>query len=406
MRKLIILLLIFPMFYSCESIEKYRKGYKEETAAREKTRRKPYYKAQTQPKFNIIVVKHPDLNFPPTDPAKVVIYEGFKPLNDKYIVVGKMGIIENTIENSYRKTTEIKKKAADIGGQAVIIVDAGTKTEEYGGNIVSGISIPRYFWWDFYPYYMGTDYYWYKSPKMTVATSYRIGLIIKWIGDVEELIQRFDYLESEMERLKENYLLADKKEAWAFIGMQYVKEKGMHVGPGDKIPFFAILEDKEIKLDVEQAMLLSHHKNLDENLAKFKEDYPLALKEDVWDFLRKKDDEGNKKYSVEEAIEFSHQINFMKPEIAKLKKIYPFASCEEVLKSIAKKTDYSIEEQKRIFYTWKFIENEIAELKKKFSHASEEEVWKLLLEKDEESNYKNSIALAVVLSHFRNLKKK
>lgn len=396
MKKLIIFFIVLSLFYSCESVEKYRQGYITEITGQDASRGKPAIITQTKHEYKIIVLKHPDLSFPSTEPDSVVIYEGFKPLNDKYFVVGKMGIIEDTVENYYRKTKEIREKAAEIGGHALIMVYTDTITKEYGGNIVSGISVPRWFWWDSYPFYMGTDYYWYKSPKMTVSTSYRIGLIIRWI-DEKEIIKRFDNIESEMNRLKEIYIYADKREAWGFLGEQYVKERGLNIKPGERIPMIAMLEDKKIKLDIEKAIMISHYENLGEVLAKFKERYPLALVTEVSDLLSAKDNEGNPKYHEEEAIELSHQINYYRGEIGKLKKIYPLASGEEARKILAEKDEngnfkYSEQEQIEILSWWKVIDNEIAKIRKKCPLISEKDVWECLLEKDEEGNYKQSIA--------------
>ena len=444
MRKLIISLMILSLFYSCTSINRFR-GSAQAKRTRDAAQRNTNYITQTKPKYEITVLKHPDLIFPSTEPDSVVIYEGFEPLNDKYYVVGKMGIIEDTIKNYYRKTKEIKEKAAEIGGNAVIIVDSDTTTEEFGGDVVEGISLPGHF---------GTYHYWHKSPKTTVSTSYRIGLIIRWASDEKEIKQRINYIESEMDRHKENFIFADKQEAWRFLGRQYVDQKGMNVKPGERLlpVIIALLEDKEIKLDIEKAMMLSHHKYLDvliaevrklyqstykgdgdiwswlskvlnekamsledprysELTAELKKLYPLALKWDFWNFLVEKDNHGNLRYSLPEAVELSHQVNYYKEEIAKLKKIYPLASGEKIWKIASEKDEnanfkYNKEDRIMIPYIWKFIENKIAEFKKKCPLASEKEIWALLLEKDEEGKYILGIWEAVMISHHKNSIKK
>ena len=80
MRKLITLLLMLSFYYACESIEIYRQGNKAKRTTQLATNTD-----SERPEYKVVVIKHPYLNFPLSDPASVVIYEGFKPLNDKSI---------------------------------------------------------------------------------------------------------------------------------------------------------------------------------------------------------------------------------------------------------------------------------------------------------------------------------
>lgn len=71
----------------------------------------------------IDMVKHPDYNYIPTNPASVIIYDqGLIPQRE-FFIIGKM-TIDSTLSLGERQTAKnIRSKAALIGGDAVIITD-------------------------------------------------------------------------------------------------------------------------------------------------------------------------------------------------------------------------------------------------------------------------------------------
>ena len=189
MKKLVFLFSVFFLFLSCEILGTHRKEYIAP----------PSYKSAPK-KYNISVIKHPDINFPETDPGSVKIYEGFKPLDDEYFAIGAIGIYGNAEIGSDEAKRELKEKAAEIGGHALIMIDVNSKTWESAGGI-TGISMPRYFWWD-RPYYIGTDYYFHELPRI-IHTSYSITYIIV----------RFDKRSEDefLESLKKKYPCSDPR---------------------------------------------------------------------------------------------------------------------------------------------------------------------------------------------------
>lgn len=96
MKKFVILSLIFLLFISCETFDfSYKKSIEK----------------QKKPKYKIILVKHPDLKFPATNPDSIVIYEGgFKSIDENYFTIGKVGIIEFGKVDSDEAKNELKRK--------------------------------------------------------------------------------------------------------------------------------------------------------------------------------------------------------------------------------------------------------------------------------------------------------
>jgi hypothetical protein len=243
----------------------------------------------TTPRYEVVLVKHPDLDFAPTNPDSIVIYEGFLPIHNKYFVIGKIGILEFGYKDSYRGTIELKEKAAQIGGHALILANADTKTTEIGGGI-TGISVPRYFWWD-RPYYMGTDYYFYELPKTTVSNYSRIYFIVKFVEQTNK------ELKNEAERILKLYPLAilEKKE------------------------IFKILEEKEkngkLKYNsLEQLCKISHETFVDRLFIYYGEAYPFADKEDVMKLLLEGLENDKLGYTLEGVMKISHQRKIKKKD--------------------------------------------------------------------------------------------
>ncbi len=239
MRKIIILLSVFLLFLSCEALRTRRKEYIAP----------PNYKT---PDYDIFVVEHPDINFPETDPDSVKIYEGFKPLDDKYFAIGGIGIYGNADIGSYEAKKELKEKAAEIGGHALILIDMDSKTRESAGGI-TGMSIPRYFWWD-RPYYIGTDYYFHELPKITYTSYSSVYIIVRFDKRSED-----EFLES----LKKKYPYSDPK-----------KVREMLIEKDEEGNYRYSKEDISLVLLEDYAKYLT----LDflENYGKYKEIYPLV----------------------------------------------------------------------------------------------------------------------------------
>jgi len=239
MRKIIILLSALLLFLSCETLGTRRK----EDIAR------PNYKTSD---YNIFVVKHPDINFPETAPDSIEIYEGFKPLDDKYFAIGGIAIYGNAEIGSHKAKRELKEKAAEIGGHALIMIDVDSKTWESPGGI-TGISLPRYFWWD-RPYYIGTDYYFQQLPKITYTSHSIIYIIVRFEKRSED-----EFLKS----LKKKYPYSEPRKI-----MEMLNEKDEEGN------------DRYSKEDISLVILEDYAKYLTldflENYGKYKEIYPLV----------------------------------------------------------------------------------------------------------------------------------
>lgn len=278
MRKIIILLSVFLLFLSCETLRTRRKEY----IARPNYKTADYY---------ITVVKHPDLNFTETDPGSVKIYEGFKPLDDKYFAIAGIGIYGNAEIGSYEAKKELKEKAAEIGGHALILIDIDSKTGKIGGGI-TGISIPRYLWWD-RPYYIGTDYYFHELPKITYTSYSSVYIIVRFDKRSED-----EFLES----LKKKYPYSEPRKI-----MEMWNEKD------EKGNYKYSLEDISIEVlrDYSKARLL----DFIENYMRYKEIYPLVDLEEIKNMLYGYEEgnyyieTGKLKYTLEEAMKISHEKN-------------------------------------------------------------------------------------------------
>ena len=245
MRKIIILLSALLLFLSCETLRTRRKEYVAP----------PDYKT---PDYNIFVVKHPDINFPETAPDSIKIYEGFKPLDDKYFAIGGIAIYGNAEIGSHKAKKELKEKAAEIGGHALIMIDVDSKTWESPGGI-TGISLPRYFWWD-RPYYIGTDYYFQQLPKITYTSHSITYIIVRFDKRSED-----EFLKS----LKKKYPYSEPRKIMEMLIEK--DEEGNHR-----------YSREDINLVIEEDYVNYLSAYFIENYEKYNKIYPLADGKKVW----------------------------------------------------------------------------------------------------------------------------
>ena len=257
MKNLAIILFILLQFFSCSQYGILDEGHKTES---------PVSSFQEKPPYNIIVVKHPDWNFPATDPNSVVIYEGFMPLDDKFFTIAKIGTIEfGGLYDAEELKRELKLKAAEIGGHALIMVDMKTESREFGGGITAK-SFPQYFWW-YYPgeglkrEYTGTEYYAFELPKQTITNYSRIYVVIKFDEKFNE--ERRLVVEKFIE-LYRRYPYADLKDV-----------RSMSLG------FLEQGVSTVLTHDYEQDFKSSQAKFVDEIFKTYGKKYPLADRDEV-----------------------------------------------------------------------------------------------------------------------------
>lgn len=280
MKKLVFLFSVFFLFLSCEILGTHRKEYIAPAS----------YKSALK-KYNVSVIKHPDINFPETDPGSVKIYEGFKPLDDKYFAIGAIGIYGNEEIGSDEAKRELKEKAAEIGGHALIMIDVNSKTWESAGGI-TGISIPRYFWWD-RPYYIGTDYYFQQLPKITYTSHSIIYIIVRFDKRSED-----EFLKS----LKKKYPYSEPRKIMEMLIEK--DEEGNHKYSKEDISLF---------IAIDRAKYLSA--DFIENYEKYNKIYPLADGEKVWKIMIGRNEAnyyiqtGKNRYTLKYLMMINHREN-------------------------------------------------------------------------------------------------
>lgn len=331
MKKTICLAIALCLLTFCAAIKEYQATYREELEKADEERfgsnkpkpESPVSTSQEKTPYEIIVVKHPDLNFPPTDSNSVVIYEGgFMPLDDKFFVIAKIGTLESggTFEDEELKN-ELKLKAAEIGGHALIMIDLKTESREFGGGVTAK-SFPQYFWW-FYPgeglkrEYTGTEYYVFELPKQTITSYSRIYSVIKFTKKWD-----IEFRSSLKKKLRSGMEEAIRKSA-EYRGEKMDEESWETVDAAIAIlcedyPFatakrvIEICVDKlekggDFKLSLEQAFKLSHEESVGEILQPYKERYPLADNDEFAMLIMARDENGEFLYTIEEAAKISHQ---------------------------------------------------------------------------------------------------
>jgi len=323
MKKSVIILFVLFLFSHCAEYGIFEEGHKAEP---------PVQTSQEEPPYKIIMVKHPDWNFPATDPNSVVIYEGFMPLDDKFFTIAKIGTIEfGGLYDAEELKRELKLKAAEIGGHALIMEDIKTESKEVGGGITAK-SFPQYFWW-YYPgeglkrEYTGTEYYAFELPKQTITSYTRIYSVVKFIrkmdneirssfkkalrSGMEETIRKMAKYTGETEEtiwerwkatldiLCEDYPFATPKGVFQILAEKI--EKG-DIKKGDAISFGQ---------GFIQAFKLSQEESVDKIFRiyeqTYKEKYPLADKDEFAMLMMKTDENGEFLYTFEEAMKISHQ---------------------------------------------------------------------------------------------------
>jgi len=126
MRKIIILLSLFLLFLSCETLTLEEQ--------------KAIVKAKLEARYSVDVIKHPDYSFERTDPGNLIVYDGFEPKKN-YLIIGKISIKQLPNAKGEWIKKEIEDKVAAIGGNAILI------TEKTIGKKISsdtiGIFMPR-----------------------------------------------------------------------------------------------------------------------------------------------------------------------------------------------------------------------------------------------------------------------
>lgn len=331
MKKLVFLAISIGLLSFCAAIKEYQATYREELEKADKERfgsdklksESPVSTSQEKIPYKIIVVKHPDLNFPATDPNSVVIYEGgFMPLDDKFFTIAKIGTVDfGELYDDEEFKSELKLKAAEIGGHALIMVDLKTESKEFGGGITAK-SFPQYFWW-FYPgggfrrEYTGSEYYVLELPKQTITSYSRIYAVIKFQEKTEREL-RSSWKNGLRSGMEETVKKAARewdttKEFWEALLDALCKDYPLATPKG--IFRIWLKEDKEGNIiNLGQAFKLSHEENIDRIFQIYEEKYPLADKEDFVTLSMKTDENGEFLYTFEEAMKISHQKNKRSPE--------------------------------------------------------------------------------------------
>jgi len=119
----------------------------------------------------INVSRHPDYNFSPTKPATVLIYDRLEP-NYPYLIIGRISINPNWGLTWGRVNSEIRRRAAGIGEDAVIITDVNVDIVAFNRGVTTeGVATVR-----------GNRLYYYAVTRpntLYAPVSYLYGYIIK-----------------------------------------------------------------------------------------------------------------------------------------------------------------------------------------------------------------------------------
>jgi len=117
------------------------------------------------------VSPYPNFNYPTTDPNKILIY--YMPPTVPFEIIGEVVGAGAPAASWDRVGNIMKKKAASIGGDAIIIV---SKREQYTGtyNTPSTANAFIYGNYIYYTYQPGTS--------LAMRRKHVIGLVIKWKG--------------------------------------------------------------------------------------------------------------------------------------------------------------------------------------------------------------------------------
>ena len=119
----------------------------------------------------MFVYRHPDYHFTATDPKSITIYDEFEPVKP-YFIMGRISVNDTEGFNQLKEEKEIKRTAAAIGGQAVMIVETCIDSKELGGERKVGFLIPREDWIAYVE--------WKRENKIEVSVRRRFGYLIRW----------------------------------------------------------------------------------------------------------------------------------------------------------------------------------------------------------------------------------
>ena len=291
MRRSTICILALSLFFSCADVDRYRREYKSELETKKAANTNRVGNTQKDGEFEVIVIKHPDLNYTATDPDSLVIYEGFEPLNPEYFMIGKIGIIETNRPNPHEVWREIKRKASEIGGHAIIIIDVQSETKEIESNMIKMTSIPKYFWWDGVPHYMGSEYFAIKFPDLTINSLIKVGIIVKFMDrTLREIVPLW---------------LEKYKHAFPGVKKSDVIKRLLEKDEEGKYKYY----EMDILSAIKISYLVNEVNRSRAEISKWKKIYPLANMKEVSKLLDEKDENGNSKYTLEQAMKISHEKN-------------------------------------------------------------------------------------------------
>jgi len=160
MRKIIILLSLFLLFLSCETI----------TLEEQKAIAKAQLEKKIKSKYSVDVIKHPDYSFEITDPNALIVYDGFEPKKN-YLIIGKISIIQLPTALGKWIKKEIEDKVAAIGGNAILITEKRIGKKVHVDTI--GIFMPRSL----------LKYFQITTEKEKVSTISYYGHVVRWTDE-------------------------------------------------------------------------------------------------------------------------------------------------------------------------------------------------------------------------------
>jgi len=162
MKKLIILLSIFLLFLSCETLTT------EEQLAIDRAK----LETKLRSKFSVDVIKHPDYFFERTNPNALIVYDGFEPKKN-YLIIGKISIkqLANAKDYFTRKwiKEDVENKVTEIGGNAILITEKKIGKKVYRETV--GVFMPL-------SLYLQTT-----TEKEEILDITYFGHVIRWIDE-------------------------------------------------------------------------------------------------------------------------------------------------------------------------------------------------------------------------------
>jgi len=121
--------------------------------------------------------RHPDFNFPPTDPANVVIYDRFLPTK-KFIIIGRIVMEQAPLTDMKKSVQRMQEISASMGGDAILISGSQIAWIQYNKAVTSGTA--NIYDYGYTMYISGTTTTTYYQTNVPIR-KYYYGYVARWL---------------------------------------------------------------------------------------------------------------------------------------------------------------------------------------------------------------------------------